>query len=114
VREGVRYASGMASNEFSNFTNRLMAMAGLGQAATNTSAAAGMNHAGNVGNAAMYTGNARASAYGNMAAGVNNAVQGGIQNYMLQRYLGQQQSQTWTPPPPMANNYTGPTYGNYA
>lgn len=87
VREGVRYASGMASNEYSNFYNRLANIAGLGQAGVNTSASAGMNTAANIGNAAMNAGNARASAYTMGAQGLNNAAQGGVQNYLLSQYM---------------------------
>lgn len=87
VREGVRYASGMASNEFNNFTNRLLQAAGLGSDGVTTAAQAGMTHAGNVGANLMNAGNARASAYMTGAQGVNNAVQGGISNYLLARYL---------------------------
>lgn len=94
VKEGIRYASGMASNEFGNFYNRLASIAGIGQAATNSTATAGMNAANQTGAAMMYGGNARASAYlnqgqaaANMAAGINNATQGGISNYLLYQYL---------------------------
>ena len=84
VKEGIRYASGMASNEFGNFYNRLANLAGLGQAATGQSAAAGAASAGQMGQAAIAAGNARASAYG----GMNQAVQGGIGNILTMKYLG--------------------------
>lgn len=87
VREGVRYASGMASNEFGNFYNRLANIAGLGQAGVSQSASAGAQAAGNIGAAYQNAGNARASAYMTGAQGVNNAVQGGIGNYLLMNYL---------------------------
>jgi outer membrane murein-binding lipoprotein Lpp len=87
VRAGVRYASGLASGEFGNFYNRLASQAGLGQAATGSTAAAGANASTNIGNAYMQNGQNRASAYTMGAQGVNNAVQGGISNYMLMRYL---------------------------
>lgn len=100
VKEGVRYASGMASNEFGNFYNRLANIAGLGQAGVNTSASAGMNTAANIGNAAMNAGNARASAYTMGAQGVNNSAQGGVSNYLLSQYLGKDTpvapTQRWT------------------
>lgn len=87
VKEGQRFASGLASQEFGNFTNRLMQMAGLGSAATGQSASAGFQHAGNVGQNNAMGANARASGYQTAAMGVNNAVQGGISNMLLQRYL---------------------------
>jgi hypothetical protein len=87
VKEGVRYASGMASNEFGNFYNRLANLAGLGQTATNSTALAGMNAANNNSAALQNLGNTRASIYGQTGQGINNAVQGGISNYMLSQYL---------------------------
>lgn len=87
VREGIRYASGLASQEFGNFYNRLASQAGLGQTAVGTSASAGMQTAANIGNAAMNAGNVRASAYMAGAQGVNSAIQGGIGNLLLMRYL---------------------------
>lgn len=87
VREGVRYASGLASGEFNNYTNRLLTMAGLGNAATSSTAQAGANAANNNSAALIANGQNRGSAYANMAAGVNNSVQGGISNYMLMQYL---------------------------
>lgn len=113
VKEGERYASGLASGEFSNFTNRLLQIAGLGSAAVSTSANAGMTSAGQIGAAQMNAGNTRASAYMTGAQGVNNAVQGGISNYMLMQYLKQQPA-VLNNSGTMANNYGGPVYGGYA
>ncbi len=87
VREGIRYASGMASNEFGNFYNRLANIAGLGQSATGSTATAGMNTSNNISQNHVATGNARASGYMQTGQAVNNAVQGGVSNYLLQRYL---------------------------
>lgn len=87
VREGVRYASGMASNEYNNFTNRLLQIAGLGSAGVTTSANAGLQTAANIGNAQQNAANTRASGYLTAASGVNNAVQGGISNMLLYQYL---------------------------
>lgn len=88
VKEGTRYASGMASREYGAFVDRLMQQAGVGSTGIGASASAGANAANNISATAMNAGNARASIYGNNAANINNAVQGGISNYMLQRYLG--------------------------
>jgi len=67
---------GEASNEFNNYSNRLAALAGVGQTATSTTGAAGQNYANNVSNAQMAAGNATASAYQN----TGNAISGGLQN----------------------------------
>lgn len=91
VKAGARFAQGLASTEFGNFYNRLASQAGLGQAATGSTAAAGANAANNIGAAYMQNGANRASAYAQGAAGVNNAAQGAIGNYMLYRYLNPNQ-----------------------
>lgn len=87
IKEGLRLASGNASGEFGNFFNRLTTLAGIGSAATNTSATAGLTTASNNANIIQNAGNQRASIYGQTAAGVNNAVQGGLSNYMFSQYL---------------------------
>lgn len=87
VKAGARFAQGLASTEFGNYVNRLSSQAGLGQAATGSTAAAGAGAAGNIGAAYMANGQNRASAYQQQAAGINNAVVGGVQNYMLYKYL---------------------------
>lgn len=83
VKEGVRYASGMASNQYGSFYDRLLASAGLGTTGAAASANAGTNSAALVGNAAETAGNARASGYSNMYG----ALQGGLQNQLLKQYL---------------------------
>jgi hypothetical protein len=83
VREGVRYASGLASNEDSKFVDQLLAAAGLGTTGASVSANAGANSAAQVGSGLMAGANSRASGYNSL----NNAVQGGISNLLLQRYL---------------------------
>jgi hypothetical protein len=78
----MRYASGLAASNYESFTNRLAAMAGVGQSATGSTAAAGQGaanaitgaigtNAANVGNAAIQGGNARASSYANTANAIN-------------------------------------------
>lgn len=88
VREGIRYASGLASNEFGNFYNRLASQAGLGQSSVQNTGAAGMQAAGNIGNALMSAGDARANAYMQGAQGINNAIQGGLGNWLWGRGRG--------------------------
>lgn len=88
VKAGTRYASGLASKNYNDYVNQLMQQAGLGSVGINTSAQAGAQAASNDSQAYALEGNARASAYGSTAAGINNAVQGGSKNYLLSRYLG--------------------------
>jgi hypothetical protein len=83
VKESERFASGLASGEYNQFYNHLLASAGLGTTGASTSAQAGAQSAAQVGNASQASGNARASGYANMYG----ALQGGIQNDLLRRYL---------------------------
>jgi hypothetical protein len=87
-KEGIRYASGMASREYSAFVDRLMQQAGLGNTGIGASAAAGANTAATVANAATNAANARGSAYLTAGSAINSGVQGGIQNLLLNKYLG--------------------------
>ncbi len=89
VKEGVRYASGLASGQYSDFTNRLLAMAGLGQAATTATAGAGANMANMNSNALLQNGTNRANIAMQNGANINNAAQTGISNWMLTKYLNQ-------------------------
>jgi hypothetical protein len=89
VKEGVRYASGMASQEFGNFYNRLANLAGIGQSSTGSTAAAGANAANNIGQNHLFAGQSRANGYMQAGQAINNGVQGGISNYMLSQYLKQ-------------------------
>jgi hypothetical protein len=83
----VRFASGMASQEFGNYYNRLANLAGIGQSATQSTGAAGMNAANQIGQNHMFAGQARANGYMQTGQAVNNAVQGGISTYMMSQYL---------------------------
>lgn len=88
VKAGQRFASGLASNEYNNYVNRLMAQAGLGQNANSQSIQAGEATAASDAAARQNEAGARESAYGNLASGVNGALQGGASNILLARYLG--------------------------
>ena len=68
------YGQGLASEEFNNYTNRLSALAGVGQTAATNLGTLGANAAGQAGNATMAAGAARASGY----VGQANAVNGGL------------------------------------
>lgn len=107
VKAGVRYATGMADQHVSSIFGRLATIAGIGQGGVNTSAQVGANTAGTVANINMNAAAQRGSSYMAGAAGMNNAVQGGLGNLMLQRYL--------TPPisggGTQAMNWRGPIAG---
>lgn len=84
LRALAQFNSGLASNEFGNYFERNARLAGLGGSATNNAAAYGAQSASNIGNALIGGGNARASG----VLGVNNAIQGGIGNYLYAKGAG--------------------------
>lgn len=94
LRAAVRYGQDYASNEFSNAVNRrnaelgyLFSLAGFGQQGIATAGQAGQNAASNNSNILMQNA-ANQGAYGIAgASAVNNAVQGGLQNYYTQQLL---------------------------
>lgn len=101
-----RYGQGMADQQYGTWYdrqrqvqgdkfNRLAAIAGIGQTATNATAQAGANAAGNIqqglsgiANTQLQAGNARASGYASMAQGVNNAIGMGMNAYTMNNMFG--------------------------
>ncbi|MCU7840853.1 MAG: hypothetical protein KZQ94_15925 [Candidatus Thiodiazotropha sp. (ex Troendleina suluensis)] len=73
-RSNARYASGLASNEYSNYLNQLNSLAGVGQTANTNLASLGANAANNSGNALQNAGTARASGYLGQANTINNSL----------------------------------------
>ena len=59
--------AGIASQQYGNYTNRLAALAGVGQSATNSMAGYGSQASGNIGNLISAQGDARASGIANNA-----------------------------------------------
>ena len=83
----MNYAGGLASQNYNNYYNRLVGLAGIGQTSANQLGQFGAQNAANQGQYAMGAANARASAYGQQAnawtnalAGVGSAVGYGIGN----------------------------------
>ncbi|WP_052757578.1 hypothetical protein [Sphingobium chungbukense] len=83
----IRYAQGLAASTYDTYANRLAALAGVGQSATGSTAAAGAQAAGTIAAAygangqtqaqtAMAAGNARASSYAN----TGKAIAGGLRS----------------------------------
>lgn len=68
------YAQDTASTEYGNYVNRLAALAGVGQSATDSTTQAGMQYANGASNAYTNAGNARASAYANTGNAINQGV----------------------------------------
>lgn len=59
----IQYSGNLASGDFNNYTNRLAALAGVGQTTATNTANQGANYASNVGNIAINQANNRASSY---------------------------------------------------
>jgi hypothetical protein len=76
VKAQTRYGQGVASEEFGNYTNRLAAIAGLGQSGTQGAGNAAANYAQNGSNALMNSGMARASGYLGTANSISNVANG--------------------------------------
>ena len=82
VKATQRFGEGLASSEYENFANRLASLAGVGQASTNATQAAGANAANNISDAYMKAGNARASAYLNTGNAISGAATDLASTYM--------------------------------
>jgi hypothetical protein len=74
LRALAEFNSGLASQEFGNYFNQLASVAGIGQTATNQTAAYGANHANQAGRNALAAGEARASGI----IGQGNAIGQGV------------------------------------
>lgn len=80
-----RYGEGLASDDYSAWWNRNAGLAGVGQQATNATAAAGENMANNVSGAYQTAGNARASSYLTTGSAINRGLQGVAGAYLAQQ-----------------------------
>lgn len=83
MRGLANFNSGLASQEYGNFIGGLQSLAGVGQSATNANAQMGAQTASNIGNLQMAGGEARASGILGQANSLGNAVNSGLNNYML-------------------------------
>lgn len=84
----VEYGQGVASDEFGNYVRGLQSMAGLGQTAADNSSNAAIQTGRAIGDTLMTSAGNRGSAYQAGAASINNAVQGGLTNWLIYRGLG--------------------------
>ena len=84
----IRALGDRVSNFASDRTfNNLLQIAGFGPPATATAANSAQNTGNNIAQLLSNAGNAAASGYQGMAGSVNNAVQGGLSNWLLAKYL---------------------------
>lgn len=81
------FNSGLASQEFGTYFNQLASVAGIGQTATNQTAAYGADHAANASRNALYAGEARASGITDRANAIGDGLNqlGRIGGYYSQR-----------------------------
>jgi hypothetical protein len=76
LRALTEFNSNLAAGEYGNYFNRLAGVAGVGQTATNQTAAFGADAASQAGRNALYAGNARASGIQGQADAWGNTAQG--------------------------------------
>lgn len=89
LREATRYGQDFASNEFDRALDRRFRLAGYGTSGINTAANAGAQNAAAQGLAAMNAGRAIAQGAIGQASAWNNAIQGGLSNYMTLQTMNQ-------------------------
>lgn len=94
LKAAARYGQDYSSNEFANAVNRrnaelgyLFSLAGFGQQGIANAAQAGANATNNTSNILMQNAQLQGNAGMTGASAINNAVQGGIQNYYTQSLL---------------------------
>ncbi len=83
-----RYGEGLAASEYGDWWNRLAGIAGVGQAATNTTVAAGQNATNGITSAIGVAGNARASSYANTGSAINSGLNNIMGAYLYNRGWG--------------------------
>ena len=79
---------GVASDEYNTYANRLAALAGVGQTATNTTDAAGQTYANATSTNNTNAASANASAYGTMGSAINSGVQNAASGYLYSKGYG--------------------------
>lgn len=112
----MKFASGLASQNYNQFYNRLQSMAGQGQTTASGLGSLGMGMANNIGNIGINMGDARASSYGQRAdtnSQLAGLLGGAFNNYMQGRSqpvsTGASNYQ-WASTSGFGNNYGGSPY----
>jgi hypothetical protein len=88
VKRAADYSQGLASDEFERFRAALFGIAGLGGTAASQTATLGANAGARIADTQYQSSLARGSAYAAGADGVNNAVQGGLGNWLFAKQAG--------------------------
>jgi hypothetical protein len=89
LRAGTEFSSNLASGEYNNYVQRLMQMAGMGQAATTQAGGAVQSGANAQAGAAIAGGDARASGIMGTTNSVVNGINNGMSLYALSKYMQQ-------------------------
>lgn len=92
LKDLATFNSGLASQQYGNYFNRLMGLSQLGQASAAGSAANGTAAAGQVGNSMQAVGQAQASGIVGGANAITGGINSGTQNALLAGYLGKNAS----------------------
>lgn len=92
LKDLATFNSGLASQQYGNYFNRLMGLSQLGQASAAGSAANGTTAAGQIGNTMQGVGQAQASGIVGGANAITGGISSGTQNALLAGYLGKNSS----------------------
>lgn len=111
IRAAQRYGTGLASNEFGNFANRLASLMGIGQTAANAAGGYGMQTGQAVGQNLANIGGARGSGYANQANIWGNTI-GSVANQFGNYFNNAGGGQTTNVPASFTTNYS-PDYTAY-
>lgn len=87
VRGATDFSSNLAAGEYGNYVNRLLQMAGLGSSANSQGGAAVNNYVNGTSAANTAVGDARASGVMGSANSITGAINGGLNSWILSRYL---------------------------
>jgi len=88
MRALAEFNSGLASTEYGNWFDRNLRMSGQGVGATGATAIAGDRSAGRIGSAYMQRGYGEAANERSRYENINNAMQGGISNWLYAKKAG--------------------------
>jgi hypothetical protein len=92
LRDLSSFNSGLATQQYGNYYNKLMGLSQLGQASAAGSATSGTAAAGNIGNTTQAVGQAQASGIVGSSNAITGAIGSGTQNSLLANYLGKSPS----------------------
>ena len=90
MRDLSQFNSGLATQQYGNYYNRLMGLSQLGQASAAGSASTGAAQAGQIGNTYQGLGQAQAGGYVGTANAIGGAIGQGTSNALLANYISRQ------------------------